>query len=263
MPTATDGLSGGSDDDVTGKLTPMTGPTAGRRAELLIGALSAFALAILDGLNANLWYPAYQRLVCATVPLVDVGSLAYQVSLQQASGLAEPETNLGLTPGSQFLVGHWFATGWGTSTQCSHISTRPEVIDIEARVPRVSRVYFLYQGSWGVTRFLGKQIGAFELAFSDGSVPEDEFVLGSNIRDWAVNHPDGVNTVTDTRIAEALRAIAPDGTVGRMDVLTMSAEPARDSNQGKPSRAGRRAISASRLNPSLKFRRDSSTAPRS
>jgi hypothetical protein len=142
-----------------------------------------------------------------------------EVPLQEVSELASPETNLELPPGDHVMDGIPMETGWTASTQCSTLPARPQEFSLKVGIA-VKSLYFLLQAGWGMQSYASKQMGSIELNFSDGSksVP---LILGSNIRDWSLAHPGAVTTVTDPNTSEAWEGLAPDGTWGRMDLLTV------------------------------------------
>ncbi len=148
-----------------------------------------------------------------------------EVPTKGVSELVSPETNLELPPGDHVMNGIPMNTGWTASTQCSTLPDRPQALSLKVGAT-VTSVSFLLQAGWGMQSYASKQVGSVELNFSDGSksVP---LVLGSNIRDWSVAHPGAVTTITDPNTSEAWKGLAPDGTWGRMDLLTVALGQAR------------------------------------
>lgn len=143
------------------------------------------------------------------------------LSLQHWSELTSPETNLGLAPGRNYLLGIPFDTGWKASTQCSHLPSQPESFQWETEIPNPVSVYLLLQAGWGLSRYDGERIGEVRLSFSDGSSVDTPLILGFNIRDWAWESGAAVNTVSSSTSQPAWQGNAPDGTPGGMDVLTI------------------------------------------
>ncbi len=142
------------------------------------------------------------------------------ISLESISEFSEPETNLELDPGINQLLGIPFENGWTSTTQCSYISTRPTRFEINTQISNPVSVYLLLQAGWGIQKYNGQQIGVVSLLFSDDDF-NTTLKLGQNIRDWSVNSPNAVSTISSPTIQEAWRGNAPNGEVGRMDMLTI------------------------------------------
>ncbi len=143
------------------------------------------------------------------------------LDLQSYSELTEPETNLGLPPGTNSLLGIPFVNGWKATTQCTSMPDRPTSISVDTSISKPIEVYVLFQAGWGITPFNGQQIGAIDLYFSEGS-HEETLILGYNIRDWARNKSDAVSTLSSPMVTEAWRGTLPDGVIGGMDILTIT-----------------------------------------
>lgn len=146
------------------------------------------------------------------------------LDLQPYSELTALETNLGLPPGQNTLNDVPFYNGWKVTTQCTTTSDRPNEVLIQTNISNPLEVYVLFQAGWGISPFEGMQVGTISLYFANGSTQTEELVLGYNIRDWARNKPDAVNTISSPMVAEAWRGTLPDNVVGGMDILTLSVQ---------------------------------------
>jgi len=144
------------------------------------------------------------------------------ISLKSYSELTEPETNLRLKPGLNYLLDIPFEIGWKASTQCSHLQHQPEAYQLNTNIKNPTEVYLLLQAGWGLVQYNGLQIGFVRLGFSDGSTFDTPLTLGDNIRDWAWESSAAVRTVSSPSSRPAWTGTAPDGTPGGMDILTIS-----------------------------------------
>jgi hypothetical protein len=192
---------------------------------LLIGTVSAGAIGFgpqaVQALQVALRaFPTIPRPVSTAGPGHPVEDFQ-MLSLQSQSELTSPETNIGLGPGLNYLLGIPFETGWTASTQCSHLPERPAVIDLSTDVPNPVSVHLLLQTGWGMIRYADEQVGNVRLVFSDGSFFDVPLILGYNIRDWARSNPQAVTAVSSPSLRPAWEGIAPDGELGGMDVLTI------------------------------------------
>lgn len=165
-------------------------------------------------------------------PVLPTPSLVFEaIPLDDVSEFSYPQDNLGLSAGRQTLVGIPFDFGWTSSTQCSYIPGRPTQIDLHMDVPNPVYVYVLLQAGWGTQQYAGKEIGAIELRFSDGTAIRQPLVLGTNIRDWSVEDTNqAVNTATSPSLQEAWTGKSPDGRQGRMDLLTIPVSDVQGGN---------------------------------
>lgn len=161
--------------------------------------------------------PSPTTRIPTALPVIDYSTL----DLRPYSELSAPETNLGLPPGSNTLNRIPFYNGWKVTTQCTTTADRPTKVYVDISVPNPLEVYVLFQAGWGTTPFNGMQVGTVNFYFSNGNVQTENLILGYNIRDWARNKPDAVNTVSSPMVAEAWRGTLPDGVIGGMDILTL------------------------------------------
>lgn len=155
------------------------------------------------------------------------------LSLQPGSELSAPEANLGLAQGVVSLPAASLSTfdalsgrpllvpfdvGWKASTQCEYLADRPDHIRIEANVSHPLSVYMLLQAGWGIRAYDGQRIGKVSLEFDGDRSYDTPLILGDNIRDWA-DRSAAVAEVSSLNSRLAWEGTAPDGTLGRMDIL--------------------------------------------
>jgi hypothetical protein len=131
------------------------------------------------------------------------------------------ESNLGLDAGINTLLGTPFETGWIVTTQCEDRPSLPTTIQLDASIPQPVNVYLLLQAGWAMQQFSGKQLGEVTLSFSDGGYVDTPLAVGFNIRDWARESSQAVTTATSPMLREGWQGTAPDGTAGRMDILSI------------------------------------------
>ncbi len=153
------------------------------------------------------------------------------VSLKQQASAPTSESNLGLAPGDAQFQGIPFELGWKTTTQCQPpFEVQPTDIQLDVNIFRPLNVYLLLQAGWGLVDYNGNQFGQVVLTFSDGSQRTTVLTLGDNIRDWARERPNAVIEAHSPYLHQAWEGTAPDGTPGRIDMLTIDI-PEKYSNQ--------------------------------
>ena len=139
----------------------------------------------------------------------------YLVVLLEEIGVFEKE-NLGLPAGSHNLLDIPFLTGWKVTTVGGSIP-----MQLDPPIPQPIKVHLLLQGGWAIQEFINATLGTIFLEFANREVHRTDLILGYNLRDWTLHRQNAVTIASSPYLREVWRGTAPDGTPGRIDMLTI------------------------------------------
>jgi Tol biopolymer transport system component len=171
---------------------------------------------VLFGITAFIWLIVQQAAAQTVV---------HYTPLSLATVGDTEDSNLGLAAGQNQLLSIPFETGHTITTQFVDRPTQPQIVSLSPNLAQPRDVVFLIQAGWGATEFVNQQIGVIALQTTVGTFTYP-LVLGQNIRDWSIDSPIAVRTVTSSDVQQAWTGQTDQGQNGRIDMLTVSLPPA-------------------------------------
>ncbi|MGP8329790.1 MAG: hypothetical protein ACT6FF_05685 [Methanosarcinaceae archaeon] len=148
----------------------------------------------------------------------------FLINLNEHPNLDYLQTNFflfDLSPNESALSKIPFDFARTASTQCKSLSNASESFLLDVNIDNPLVIYIAIQAGNTAESHLGKYLGDIELIYSDNFVESFHLVLGENIRDWALDNPVAITSVSSSQLIGSYTGNNSAGTRGIIDILKL------------------------------------------